>query len=444
MENKQQPVVNICGSCILRDTFYYQGVYGKEKDGGYRINRYVNFFSPLALEQPPIPIYDRAAYEAFDLKPYKLTNFFRRCRRLDFERSFMEYLNDPADFLMIDTVMFRFQPYQMQVDGQKLLCHGEHRRTLEAMAKQGILPQLDAEVFSFESLSEEELRRRLQVYANHLKTVCPEERMILVETRHVFLQIDHANHVKSFPLASQRIYRDGNRRMQKVFGILRELLPQAHLIPFPKQVLAETEHRLGVSGLHYTREYYEYCFQAVEMIRKGLPRETEQEQIQALCDACTMQYTETYAQFIEESFAAIDWGEKQKLRAERDRFLKYADFFRLYLEQHADVVRFCYKKQIRTIGVYAYNRITLYLRPILEEAGIHVRFIAENLPKSEQEKMKDFPQPFTLLPRAVKQYPETDAILVADVTIPDTIVAACQKRTTAPIYTVYDLLEKKP
>ena len=56
MENKQQPVVNICGSCILRDTFYYQGVYGKEKDGGYRINRYVNFFSPLALEQPPIPI----------------------------------------------------------------------------------------------------------------------------------------------------------------------------------------------------------------------------------------------------------------------------------------------------------------------------------------------------------------------------------------------------
>jgi hypothetical protein len=40
MENKQQPAVNICGSCILRDAFYYQGVYGKEKDGGYRINRY--------------------------------------------------------------------------------------------------------------------------------------------------------------------------------------------------------------------------------------------------------------------------------------------------------------------------------------------------------------------------------------------------------------------
>ena len=57
MENKQQPVVNICGSCILRDTFYYQGVYGKEKDGGYRINRYVNFFSPLALEQPPVICY---------------------------------------------------------------------------------------------------------------------------------------------------------------------------------------------------------------------------------------------------------------------------------------------------------------------------------------------------------------------------------------------------
>ena len=114
MENKQQPAVNICGSCILRDTFYYQGVYGKEKDGGYRINRYVNFFYPLALEQPPIPIYDRKAYEAFDLKPFGLTNFFRRCRRLDFERSFMEYLNDPADFLLVDTVMFRFQPYQMQ------------------------------------------------------------------------------------------------------------------------------------------------------------------------------------------------------------------------------------------------------------------------------------------------------------------------------------------
>ena len=60
------------------------------------------------------------------------------------------------------------------------------------------------------------------------------------------------------------------------------------------------------------------------------------------------------------------------------------------------------------------------------------------------EKMKDFPQPFTLLSRGVKQYPETDAILVADVTVPDAIVAACRKRTTVPVYTVYDLLEKKP
>ena len=73
-----------------------------------------------------------------------------------------------------------------------------------------------------------------------------------------------------------------------------------------------------------------------------------------------------------------------------------------------------------------------------------MRFIVENLPKSEQEKMKDFPQPFTLLSRGVKQYPETDAILVADVTVPDAIVAACRKRTTVPVYTVYDLLEKKP
>ena len=32
MENKQQPVVNICGSCILRDTLFYQCVFGKEKD----------------------------------------------------------------------------------------------------------------------------------------------------------------------------------------------------------------------------------------------------------------------------------------------------------------------------------------------------------------------------------------------------------------------------
>ena len=106
--------------------------------------------------------------------------------------------------------------------------------------------------------------------------------------------------------------------MQKAFGILRELLPQAHLIPFPKQVLAETEHRLGVSGLHYTRNI-------TSIVSKQLKRfgrtstETEQEQIQALCDACTMQYTETYAGYIEESFAAVD-VKKNQLQAERDRF----------------------------------------------------------------------------------------------------------------------------
>ena len=131
MENKQQPVVNICGSCILRDTFYYQGVYGKEKDGGYRINRYVNFFSPLALEQPPIPIYDRAAYEAFDLKPFGLTNFFRRCRRLDCERSFMEYLK-PEIFKIVKSFVTPVI-LQKQVLTGKLTLEGSGALALAAL-----------------------------------------------------------------------------------------------------------------------------------------------------------------------------------------------------------------------------------------------------------------------------------------------------------------------
>ena len=78
-ENKQQPVVNICGSCILRDTFYYPGRIRQKKDGGYRINR--ELLLSAGIGTAAHSIYDRAAYEAFDLKPFGLTNFFRRCRR---------------------------------------------------------------------------------------------------------------------------------------------------------------------------------------------------------------------------------------------------------------------------------------------------------------------------------------------------------------------------
>ena len=91
---------------------------------------------------------------------------------------------------------------------------------------------------------------------------------------------------------------------------------------------------------------------------------------------------------LKESFAAVD---VKKISCKQNEIVfKVCRLFRLYLEQHADVVRFCYKKDPNDWLVCSRIAFCMYLQFLWEEAGIHVRFIVENLPKSEQEKMKDF------------------------------------------------------
>lgn len=339
---------------------------------------------------------------------------------------------------MVDAILFRFQPYQ--IGEEKLLCHGFWKNIFTALEKKNIIPPLQPDTFDMAAFSEEELERRIQYYVDQLLSIYQEEQIILVEAENAYLKYDKNQNITAFSAQWQASYKEHDFRIKKMFSMLRERLKGAHLIPFPKHVLAYANHWMGLSGLHYIKGYYDYAFQAVEIINQHLPRSEEEAQIQQLCDSYSTRYAAEYATSLEEAVLRLNkkyWAKQQEYTI----LLQYVDTLTAYLQNGKDAVAFFKEKDIHQIGVYGYNRIANYFIPTLEKAGIHVRFVVENLAKQKQNELfPTQPQPFSILARNAAAYPKVDAVLITDLFNYDKLQKKIPTITKAPIYTIHDFL----
>lgn len=309
--------INILGSCIIRDAFFTQ-----ENDGGYKIFKYVNLFSPLSVCEEPIPV-DVDKYESSDFSSY-IYNYRKRCIFLDFTRDSVNYIKSKkTDWLIIDCALLRRNLYQ--IGEKKLTCLLEAEDFFEFISKNKIIPKITGKL-CIDDMSDEELKRRLQFYVDEILSIYPVEKIVLVENKNADLSYDGDKEIDIF-LDRKDILLE-NQRMLRCFNILKDMLKGCHIIPVPDNLMADSKHRLGKAPVHYTQEYYDYIFKAFECIQEKYPKEKEENIINQLCNDCNTLYMTKYYSLIKDSYVDLKFKySHSKLRnfytSFKDLYIKY-------------------------------------------------------------------------------------------------------------------------
>jgi len=106
-------MINVAGTCVLRDIFSMQSLENREK---YKVVKFISQFEPLAVCDEKIYV-DEKRYWEFDASPY-ISNFLKRCKYLDMTRTAIDYLAETkADYLLVDAGLLRRGFYQMAGGG---------------------------------------------------------------------------------------------------------------------------------------------------------------------------------------------------------------------------------------------------------------------------------------------------------------------------------------
>ena len=428
MEQPYKATVSIAGTCILRDTFSTH-----KDDGGYKVQRYISRFSPLSLCEPPIPV-DKEAYLAFDLKKY-IPAFPQRCILQDLTRTSIDFLREQkSDWLLVDAALFRRDYFQF--GEEQYTCYGAEQFIFDDLAKHQILPPVTG-VKRLSDFSPEEIERRMQYYIDQLLSVYPLEQIILIENKNVNLQCDKNKIVQAFE--DRDSYLRENENITRCYQLMKQMLQGCHHIPMPKYVIGNSNHWLGKSPLHYTQAYYDYSFQAVEVINRRLPRQQEEKEIAALREACSQKYLEYYFPLLEKAQIRLI-TDAPTYRKERDRYYQYVDYMGKVLQTGKTLKKLFQRKRWKRIAFYGWNRIAECCYKALQGTRTKVVFVVENL--SADRKKQLFPEASAefVLPRNAEQYPDVDAIIITDIVYQDAIRRQQQNQTKILIYTAYDLL----
>jgi len=88
--------------------------------------------------------------------------------------------------------------------------------------------------------------------------------------------------------------REENKMINYVQSILRDELPHSHFIPMPNFVVCDKHHKWGMASLHFTKQYYEYVFNVINIIVQKYDLDIEKSMIQNLAKQCESWYRSTY------------------------------------------------------------------------------------------------------------------------------------------------------
>ncbi len=153
------------------------------------------------------------------------------------------------------------------------------------------LEQAPFEVLDTFGAEEDELLTMALIYqyAELLREHFDPDKIIIAEVRPMERYIAKDGHIRYFP--PEWILRKKAQYLKDMYAILEEVLPEAHVIPFPEtEVLCRAGH-----CFHYTAEYGQYLLNCVRGIANSRDREMEQVIIGHMKQTCTDLLRERYA-----------------------------------------------------------------------------------------------------------------------------------------------------
>lgn len=248
--------VNILGCCVSRDVFGFQ-----EDNGGYDIRQYLNWISPLLVFERRVPL-NREKMEALDVSAVGPA-WGKKCILHDMERTYLEYIKSKkSDYLIVDMANSRYDIVKFK-DGSM----GTYSNVyiIDMMSDHGVCPEIES-IDGCDSISIEKIKEAIKNIANFIRQNYPVERVILLELKESFVFFDATSDSIYRYEDINTIYKH-NKMMHFCFSLLKkELGGGVNIIYLPENIVCNRHHFWGNEPLHYTNEYYDYCFRAINLI----------------------------------------------------------------------------------------------------------------------------------------------------------------------------------
>ncbi len=399
--------INILGTCISRDTFSTHA-----DDGSYLVQQYVNEFDPFYFGGKGMEV-DKERYFDYDTTGL-IPPFRKRCMYLDATKTIMDYIKEKdSDFLLIDAAICRMPTLRV---GDTFISVSRNRADFFRMLKEeGIIHDDVAEELRVPC---EEFEERLRSFSSEVLKVYPPEKIVLIELQGSYV---HYNGKVLTPFGGLDNLTEKNKRMKLGFELLKEQLAGCHIVPMLDAVVADTNHWLKTAFIHYTREYYDYAYECMNVIAKKLPRDEEELEIRRLHRDYTQLYYKKFFNMLALDFAQSTVEKENALNIERKR-KEHLNLQAKLLGSIADkaVYREDTDISISSAIIYGWSRVSEYLLKLLANKGIKPVAVVENL---EQTTIgaEYFEGGVPLLNRASK-LPPADCVVVSDMINADKIV----------------------
>ena len=298
---------NILGVCTTRDIF--AETEGEKK---YQIKKYTLGFSPLFAFEEGLKI-DK---EAFDSVEFNIAPFRRRASYLEFTHSVFDFITqEQSDYLIVDMAVLR-SPYFLTEDGHYFSYGKLRRKFYDVLIEKLNYPAVKEEGIPCDFLPKDEVEKRLKAYAAKLLTLYRPDQIILCEHRHSRLNVN-GNTVRPFKNFDEK----WGRRIEFVdfcFGIMKNELKGCHVINYLDNAIADLKHRLGISPLHFTKHYYSYCLECIELILKKLPAEEEAVQLKKIRRKWNRLYAVSYFPMLKK-FALSQFDAVERVNSKRKK-----------------------------------------------------------------------------------------------------------------------------
>lgn len=297
---------NILGVCTSRD------IFSESKRGSkYQVKKYTSGFSPLFVFDEGVK-FDKHAYYSVSVD---LPLFRRRVGYLDFSRTVFDFIaEESSDYLILDLALLK-NSYFLTEDGH-YFNYGEKKINLyNQMVKELNFPAIKEKDIPCDFLPTDEVVRRLQLYAKKLLTLYNPDQIILCDHRHCRLYV-RENIMRPFRDFDERWYKR-DEFAHFCFEVMKNEIKGCHVIDFLSNSVSDLKHRLGISPLHFTKHYYNYCLECIELIIQKLPVDEEIVQLQKIRKKWNRKCAVTYFPMLR-NFALSQFDEREKNKRKKN------------------------------------------------------------------------------------------------------------------------------
>ncbi len=407
-------IVNILGSCVSRDLF--------PADTAYEIRQYVSFSSPMSMYQPA----GERVMALEEIEDFvKTSKFALRCLMLDHNKKTFDYLSErESDYLIVDIADVRMN-LAKYAEGFTTHANSVLLNATRFTERFGTYQKLSALDFS-----EQEWYDCIDWFCEQVLKLYTPQQIILHELYMVEEYRSKEHSIKAF--SDKYKIPQKNDLLKKMHDRCKMHFAGCHVITPPDNVLADAYQKWGLHPLHFHKHYYDYAYEAVQLIMEQEPEEA------ARLEDLRRLYGERFAHLR----TKLAQNSMQKRVKEREyaakKLAKYSEHFCEVIEHYAQyqerVENFCKTHDIQQVACWGDFLSTRVLLTFLGQAGVKLDYIIGAWTHHE-----DVPRYATSL----EQYPKTDAIIICDVMASTALKAELAAKTGCKVYSIYDILPQQ-